>query len=453
MSTEVCLRVEVYGCEKTDNTPPAVNTGPLYQYNMAQPTAELYGNRYTDPGYTGITSSGYLSGGTGLLSDGTVGGDAEGAPAQWIGWNKTETPQIEVLLLLKSSHQFDRINLFYWADSAGGTGPPDDVSILDQTDATIPFTFEDINFGDKVKARSFIRDTQVLSSYVKLRMGYAAGAGALLLTEIELVKQDATNVLTGSAASISTSPTPTPATTTAPTTAPPTTSATTTATTATTSPTTETTASTSAATSSSADTNTDTQPHSSTQTREVGTAETTSSPALSTGSTAAPSPQTDTETEDTGDPSSVSPTGSAALREDLIIGLIFVIIIIIIIVLIAILVVSLFYYMRSKGKRVQDISCMGGAGAGGPQFKKLWNGDAESGGGRAGSLKNKLKSVRLLKGRREPVYEPVKGLEISGPIPEKPEGKQTEEYNSTEGADSFTDKFDDLHIYAPLSVS
>ena len=73
VSTEVCLRVEVYGCEKTDNTPPAVNTGPLYQYNLAQPTAELYGNRYTDPGYTGITSSGYLSGGTGLLSDGTVG--------------------------------------------------------------------------------------------------------------------------------------------------------------------------------------------------------------------------------------------------------------------------------------------------------------------------------------------------------------------------------------------
>ena len=73
VTTEVCLRIEVYGCDKTGSSPPAVNSEPLYQYNMAEPTAEARGYRYSDPGYSGIVSSGYLSGGTGLLSDGTVG--------------------------------------------------------------------------------------------------------------------------------------------------------------------------------------------------------------------------------------------------------------------------------------------------------------------------------------------------------------------------------------------
>ena len=67
------MRVEFYGCEVSGSDAPSVNTGPLHQYNLVQASADTYGNLYTDSSYTGITSDGYLSGGTGILTDGTVG--------------------------------------------------------------------------------------------------------------------------------------------------------------------------------------------------------------------------------------------------------------------------------------------------------------------------------------------------------------------------------------------
>ena len=395
-----------------------------------------------------------------------VGGDADSAPSQWVGWNQTETPSVEVLLLLKSSHQFDRINLFYWADSAAGAGGPASVTFLDQYDAILAFSSEDISYGDKVKARSFSRDTAVLSSYLKVRMGYSGGAGALLLlTEIELVSRDGTNVLTGTPASISTSPTPAPPTTVTTATSPPATTATSAtslpatsptsaATTASTSAATTastsaaTTASTSAATSaasSAVDTPTYTQPQSSTETSTIGIVEiiTTTAAVATVDPSLRPSPETG-GTDPTGTPEPVAPTLSE-LREELIVGLVFMIIIIIIIVLIAILIVSVFYYMRSLGKTPRDLY-MGRGG----QFKKLWNGDEES--GTAGGLKSRIKSVSLLKRQRDPVYKPVNGfttLDISGPVLEKLEAAETEEFSSTERAD----RIEDLNIYAPLSVS
>ena len=73
ISTEACLRVEVYGCDKTGRTAPPVYPSPLLQYNLPEPSADSYDNLYTDPSYTGIVSGGLASGGDGILTDGTVG--------------------------------------------------------------------------------------------------------------------------------------------------------------------------------------------------------------------------------------------------------------------------------------------------------------------------------------------------------------------------------------------
>ena len=106
--------------------------------------------------------------------------------------------------------------------------------------------------------------------------------------------------------------------------------------------------------------------------------------------------------------------------------------------------------MRSKDKSLRDLSCLGRGG----DFKKLWNGEVESG---TGGLKNRIKSVKLLRRGGDPVYEPVKGLtplDISGPVMEKPDARGMEEFVSIEGLESLPDsRPEDLNIYAPLSVS
>ena len=142
-----------------------------------------------------------------------VGTNAKSSPAEWLGWSKTETPRVEILFLLKSSLHLKRINLLYWRDSSSGVGSPASVSIIDQNDVTHSFTQTDIcEEGEGVKWLSFIQETTVLTSYVKLQLEYAAGIDVMLLTEIELVGIDGDNVITEGNASVTVCPTIPPTT-------------------------------------------------------------------------------------------------------------------------------------------------------------------------------------------------------------------------------------------------
>ena len=71
----VCLRVEFYGCrrDRANSQEPDINRGPLLQYIMPYPDAQIDGYIHTDFSYTGALSMGLLSGGVGMLTDGSLG--------------------------------------------------------------------------------------------------------------------------------------------------------------------------------------------------------------------------------------------------------------------------------------------------------------------------------------------------------------------------------------------
>ena len=361
-----------------------------------------------------------------------VGTNAETSPAEWLGWSRTETPRVEILFLLKRSLHLKRINLLYWRDSSNGVGAPANVTIIDDNDVTHSFTQTDLcEAGEGVKWLSFIQEFTALTSYVKLQLEYGAGVDVMLLTEVELIGTDGVNVVTEGTASATVCPT-TPPTTPSP---PPTTATTTTTTTtvSSTSPTATTTPT--PTTKEVSTTQPTTPPISTTQQITTTTTDTATTPTIVVLDTSAA----------TTTPSDTNTTSSPAPPEEqidqLIIGLIFLIIILIIVVFIVILVVSVFYYMKSKGKGVTDLSCVGTGG----KFRKLMSSDVES------SRPGLLERMRFKGGRTvDPVYEPVQPkLLISDPIPVKED--PTEDLPSD--ADSFTDPVEDLHIYAPVSVS
>ena len=97
--------------------------------------------------------------------------------------------------------------------------------------------------------------------------------------------------------------------------------------------------------------------------------------------------------------------------------------------------------MKSKGKGVADLSCVGTRG----KFRKLMSTDVES--NRSGLFKRmSFKGGSTV----DPIYEPVEpNLQISEPIPVK-EVPTEDQFTD---ADSFTEPIEDLHIYAPVSVS
>ena len=352
-----------------------------------------------------------------------VGTNAETSPAEWLGWSRTETPQVEILFLLKSSLHLQRLNLLYWTDASSGIGTPANVSIIDENDVTHSFIQTDLcEEGEGVKWLSFIQGTTVLTSYVKLQLEYEAGVDVMLLTEVELIGMDGVNVVTERNASVTVCPT-TPPTTPSP---PPTTTVTTVSSTST--------ATTSTPTTSKVLT---TQPTTTTTTTSTTQETTTVTTNTATTPIVAMSDTTDSATTPSDTNTTSSPTSPQEKQHQLIIGLIFLIIIIIIIVIIVILIVSVFYYMKSKGKGVADLSCVGARG----KFQKLMSTDVES--NRPGLLKRMSKGGRTV----DPIYEPVQPkLQISDPV----SVKEPESFTDT---DSFTDPIEDLHIYAPVSVS
>ena len=60
--------------------PPEINMEPLLQYIMPYPDAVINGYMHKDTEYTGVDSLGLLSGGAGILTDGSIGRNRNALP-------------------------------------------------------------------------------------------------------------------------------------------------------------------------------------------------------------------------------------------------------------------------------------------------------------------------------------------------------------------------------------
>ena len=208
VATEVCLRVEVYGCDKIGVTAPVYPT-PLLQYNLPEPSADSYDNLYTDLSYTGIVSGGFASGGDGILTDGTVGmcdqligclvtdllgRNAVDYPKDWLGWKRSVTREIEVVILFITTELINKVNIYFWEDSIVGMGG---VRITDHNNNTINFDNTELStITNNLKLLSFTMDTEVSVGYVRFSVSYAADRNVVLLTEIEIARHHS-NLVTG----------------------------------------------------------------------------------------------------------------------------------------------------------------------------------------------------------------------------------------------------------------
>ncbi|KAI6658624.1 hypothetical protein LOD99_15422 [Oopsacas minuta] len=209
---ELCLRTEFYGC-----TSGGITGLTFLQYNLIEPTV------YTDSIYTGITSKGYMSGGEGLLNDGSIGTSPIADNTQWIGWDNPDMENPEVLFLFSRDVNIRNISIFYWGETSS------DITVQISSVRGIETVVDEITQNEgSVYRRIYVFDG-VTTGLIKLNF---IGISTVLLTEIEIIEPlEGMNLLgptldtsrfidttTAATAGITTPQPPTPTTPTTPTT-------------------------------------------------------------------------------------------------------------------------------------------------------------------------------------------------------------------------------------------
>ncbi|KAI6660983.1 hypothetical protein LOD99_13706 [Oopsacas minuta] len=181
----VCLRVEFYGCRRDLANPdePDINNGVLLQYIMPSTDALIDGYQHEDSNYTGVESMGLLSGGVGVLADGTLGDTPLLSPEEYFGWSVCGTPNPYIILLFNNKYLIVNLITRIWRGDIEDIGAMDNAfKVYDQNDTLLEFDGENV-FN---------------VSFLKIEFSYPTDSMLLLLSEVRIVTENKLDLVTGS---------------------------------------------------------------------------------------------------------------------------------------------------------------------------------------------------------------------------------------------------------------